>query len=132
MVHTVTMNPSTILYHPEFDRTKTNPERNRSDSQGILWQHLKESKMHGFDFDQLKKVDQYVLDFYSSKLRLGIELNASSEPMDSLAENEMIRQKYFKISGIKLVRFWEDDIYYDLENVLNMIELSVLVQKRRL
>lgn len=88
--------------------------------------------MHGFDFDQQKKVDQYVLDFYSSKLRLGIELNASSEPMDSLAENEMIRQKYFKISGIKLVRFWEDDIYYDLENVLNMIELSVLVQKRRL
>ncbi|MDX1640731.1 MAG: DUF559 domain-containing protein [Balneolaceae bacterium] len=124
------MEPTTITNNPGLDQTQT--KCNWSNSQTILWQHLKEGKMLGFHFGRHEAVDQYVLDFYSPELRLGIELNAYSEPMDSLAVKEIQRENLFKASGIKLVRFWEDDIMYDLENVLSMIEMSVHMQRRKL
>ena len=31
--------------------------------------------------------------------------------------------------GIKIIRFWDEDVYYDLDNVLRVIEITVEERK---
>jgi very-short-patch-repair endonuclease len=44
---------------------------------------------------------------------------------DKLKEEQMMRY------GIRVIRFWDDDVYYDLDNVLRVIEITVEERKQK-
>lgn len=79
----------------------------------------------GFDFHRQRPIDQFIVDFYCSELFLGIELDGYSHELDDIAKRDKKKEKRLMKLGVLLIRFWDEEIYNDLDNVLRVIEITV-------
>ena len=116
----------TILYN----KTKTLNKRkllriNQTPQETILWAHLRRNR-YRVKFKRQYSVGPYVLDFYSPRNKLAIEIDGSQHIENKEYDNE--RSKYLLILGIKVIRFWNNEINTNIDGVINRIidELNLL------
>jgi very-short-patch-repair endonuclease len=109
-----------------FNRIK-DKERRRSlrrhmpKSEVILWSRLKNRQMHGERFLRQFGVDAYVLDFYCPRLILAIEVDGDSYFVEGAEEYDMTRQKHIESSGIRFLRFTNNEVCRDIHGVCQRI-----------
>ncbi|PIR46657.1 MAG: hypothetical protein COV07_03245 [Candidatus Vogelbacteria bacterium CG10_big_fil_rev_8_21_14_0_10_45_14] len=93
--------------------------RNESTSQErMLWARLRDSSL-GVKFRRQHSVGRYVLDFYCPKLKLAVELDGSQHAEQERKDEE--RTAYLSINGIKVLRFWNNEVNTNIEGVMEMI-----------
>lgn len=88
--------------------------------------------MHGFDFHRQRPVDEYIIDFLCQELYLAIELDGYSHLLESNQKRDLKKESRLKELRIFLIRFWDDEVFYDLDNVLRVIEIRVIERKETL
>ena len=66
-----------------------------------------------------KPIDNYIMDFYSSKLKLVIEIDGVSH--NNKFYEDKIRQKKLEILGISIIRFNDLDVKKNMDGVLQVI-----------
>ena len=88
--------------------------------------------MHGFDFHRQRPVDNYIIDFFCPELYLGIELDGYSHLLDINELRDKNKQMRLNKFDVRLIRFWDEEVFNDLDNVLRVIEIAVLEQKEGL
>jgi len=109
-----------IHYHPKL-KILARSLRNRSTlAEVLLWNQLKARKMRGYQFMRQKPIDNYIVDFYCSKLQLIIEIDGTSH--DFKFVNDIQRQQKLEALGLKILRFGDENIKNNLEGVLYSIE----------
>ena len=109
-----------IHYNPKL-KILARSLRNRSTlAEVLLWNHLKARKMRGYQFMRQKPIDNYIVDFYCSKLQLIIEIDGFSHEFKFV--NDIQRQRKLETLGLKILRFGNEDIKNNLEEVLYSIE----------
>jgi very-short-patch-repair endonuclease len=84
-----------------------------------LWQRLSKNQL-GVRFKAQHPVDIFIVDFYCHKLKLVIEV-------DGLIHKEQKdydegREKELENLGLMVIRFTNDDIIHDIENVILKIK----------
>ena len=129
MVHTNTMNRPIIPYNPRLKPLARKLRNNSTKSEAFLWNYLKGKRMHGFDFHRQRPVDEFIIDFFCQELYLGIELDGYSHLLDESRSRDQNKERRLKELGVKLIRFWDEEVFNDLDNVLRVIELTVLKRK---
>ncbi len=67
-----------------------------------------------------KPIDNYIVDFFCSKLKLVIEIDGISHSDKS--ESDQIRQQRLESLGLSVLRFYDLDIKKDIRAVLQMVE----------
>ena len=67
---------------------------NAPPSERILWRRLKGKRFAGYKFRRQYSIDQFVLDFYCTSLKLAIELDGSSHFSEHAVVYDESRQKY--------------------------------------
>lgn len=82
-----------------------------------LWCKFIRQKMIGF----------FILDFYCSRLLLGIEIDGSSH--DNRQEYDRRRTEKLKHMWIKIIRYKNEDVYYNLDYVAK--HLTEELKKRK-
>ena len=88
-------------------------------SEVLLWNILKGRKIQGHQFTRQKPIDQFIVDFYCSKLRLVIEVDGYSHE-DKFKKDEA-RQKRLESLGITVLRFKDLDVKKNINQVLDAI-----------
>lgn len=78
--------------------------------------------MLGFDFHRQKPIDQFIIDFYSSKLKLAIEIDGGSHETEEAFEKDKARQEHLENLGIKFLRIKESAVRKNIRFVPDMIE----------
>jgi very-short-patch-repair endonuclease len=68
-----------------------------------------------------KPIDEYIVDFYCSKLKLIIEIDGISHDSQKY-EGDMIRQQQLESFGLYFLRFNDREVKKDIYNVLRAIE----------
>lgn len=86
----------------------------------ILWSRLKNSKL-GHKFRRQYGVGKYVIDFYCRELRLAIEVDGLTHDFDDRVIYDRERQKYIESKSIRIKRFSSQEIFEDIDNVVNQI-----------
>jgi len=67
------------IYYNSKLRALSRKLRNSSTlSEVLVWNMLKSKKMKGYQFMRQKPIDNYLVDFYCSKLKLVIEIDGDS------------------------------------------------------
>ncbi|MDN3641085.1 endonuclease domain-containing protein [Lutimonas halocynthiae] len=99
---------------------------NSTKSEIFLWMKLKRKQMYGYDFNRQKPIDNYILDFYCSELNLGIELDGYSHEFIEVIEKDSVKTLRLKNLGITILRFSDDQVFNDMDNVLWEIETYIL------
>lgn len=92
-------------------------------SESILWDKLKGKQMLGLRFRPQHPIEFFIADFYCHAARLVIEIDGEihSEQVEYDDGREAEMEKY----GIKIVRFTNDEVNNDIENVLKKIETII-------
>jgi very-short-patch-repair endonuclease len=92
-----------------------------TDSERILWLKLKGRQILGVQFYRQKPIGEYVVDFYSSSIKMVIELDGGQHFEPEYIEKDKLRDEYLKSKGLNVLRFNNLDVLKNLSGVLDVI-----------
>ena len=102
-------------------------------AEAVLWKCIKSRQLLGFKFRRQFSVGPYILDFYCPEAKLGIELDGAGHYTMDGAKYDQLRSGYlFSEHNIKILRFENRDLYYNLEGVLNEITCCLRTMKQNM
>ena len=80
---------------------------------------------HKYIFLRQKPIDNYIVDFYCSELKLVIEIDGETHITEKDKKYDKERTKILKSYGLKVLRFWNDDVLNGIEVVSKIIEREI-------
>ena len=105
------------------NRAMKQARRLRGDMTGaekVLWQFLCKKKL-GYKFRRQTALGKYIVDFCCVQRRLIVEVDGSVHRFKR--KRDLERTLYLQKHGFHLIRFTNDRVLYDPENVLRIITL---------
>ena len=88
-----------------------------------LWCELLQNKqMLGYSFLRQRPIDKYIVDFFCKELKLVIETDGLSHQQENVMKKDFIKENALKQLGYSVLRFTDDEIIKDIENVRKVIE----------
>ena len=93
----------------------------QTDAENLLWHILRGRRFCGFKFRRQHPVGSYILDFYCHDAQLAIELDGGGHAVEEQVEYDRQRTKELASAGIRVLRFWNDQVFKQTEVVLEAI-----------
>ena len=109
-----------IYYNPKLKALSRELRKKGTLSEVLLWNALKGKQIKGYQFMRQKPIDEYIVDFFCSKLKLIIEIDGISH--NEKSEKDQVRQRKLESIGLSIIRFYEWDIRKDIRAVVQGIE----------
>ena len=94
-------------------RKKSTPEEKK------LWNKIKDRQLLGYKFRRQQPIGPYILDFYCADRKLAIELDGGQHNDSDTKEYDKERTEFIEFQGIKVIRFWNQEINKDINLVLD-------------
>lgn len=107
-----------------FERAKT-LRKNMTEAEKALWLHLK-NHFGGFKFRRQHPFGIYIADFYCHGAKLIIEIDGNVHDNSEAKINDDIRQKRIEEDGIKVIRFRNEEVFKNMEAVLEKIKSHLI------
>jgi adenine-specific DNA-methyltransferase len=92
---------------------------NMTNAEALLWMLLRNRRIANSKFRRQHPIGRYILDFYCADKKLCIELDGSQH-METIDRDED-RNKRLYLLGIKVLRFWNNEVLVETEAVLEKI-----------
>lgn len=92
-----------------------------TEAEDILWKHLRNKKLNGLKFRRQHSLDIFIADFCCHEKKLVIELDGGIHDILEQKEYDEGRTSELEGKGFKVIRFRNEEIMNDLEDVLNRI-----------
>jgi very-short-patch-repair endonuclease len=94
---------------------------NMTKAEKKVWNELKNKNLFKVRFRRQLPVDIFVVDFYCHELKLAIEIDGSIHLEKEVSEYDAGRTHEIEKFGIKILRFTNDDVLNDINEVINKI-----------
>src|SRR4030067_640175 len=99
--------------------------RNRpTDAEQLLWSHLRMKQMEGLKFRRQQPIDKYIVDFVCFENRIIIEVDGGQHAAENNKDIE--RENYLQRNGFKVLRFWNNEVLQNTNEVLAVIRENCL------
>jgi len=90
--------------------------RNQSLAETKLWARLRAHRLNNIHFRNQHAIGNYIVDFCAPRKKLIVELDGSQHLEQEDYDTE--RTAYFKSKGYKVLRFWNNAVINNIEDVL--------------
>ncbi|MCS3734142.1 cyclase [Mucilaginibacter dorajii] len=97
---------------------------NMTPAEELLWGHLKGQQL-GVKFRIQHPLGIYIADFYCHQHKLVIELDGSIHNRIDVAQSDIERQINLELDGIKVIRFTNDQVFNNLNKILEQINTQI-------
>ncbi len=91
----------------------------------LLWEVLRNEKLAGLKFRRQHPAANYILDFYCHSQKMAIEIDGPVHDSDWHEESDIKREQVLKSLGIKVIRFRNDEVLFDLNLVISNIKEQI-------
>ncbi len=120
-------NPITLRGHNKYllelrQLSRVN-RNNLTKAESILWYQVLRKHYLAYKFLRQKPINRFILDFYSSKLLLDIEVDGDSH--DNKLNYDQGRDQILANIGIKTIRYTNNEVIYYLDSVLQDIKYKI-------
>jgi very-short-patch-repair endonuclease len=88
--------------------------------------------MKGYGFRRQRPVLQFIADFLCKELMLVIEVDGYTHQFEETIKKDKLKQEKLKNAGFVVLRFSDDDVLNNIENVRQAILFTVETQERRI
>lgn len=92
-----------------------------TDAETLLWKLIRNRQINGAKFRRQHPFGPYILDFYNYEARLAIELDGSGHAEPKQARHDAERTEALNAAGIRVIRFWNNQVLKETEGVLQAI-----------
>ena len=103
--------------------------REQTDAEKILWELLRNRRLDGYKFRRQHTMLVYIVDFYCFEKKLIIEVDGSVHNEEEQKNYDRLREKELTALGARVIRFTNDDVMNNKQNVLRTIS-DALKEKR--
>ena len=93
--------------------------KNFTNTERALWKHLRAKQMGGCKFRRQEPIGSHIVDFVCYEKRIVIEVDGGQHSTERKRDNE--RDKWLKVQGYKVLRFWNNEVLANFEGVLEVI-----------
>jgi very-short-patch-repair endonuclease len=97
---------------------------NSTDAERLLWRYLRNSQLEGVKFRRQQPIETYIVDFVSFDKRIVIELDGGQHAENT--EYDEYRDACLRRNGFIVLRFWNNEIFENIEGVLEVIKRQSL------
>ena len=104
--------------------------KNQTGAERMLWRAIKQKQLGGCRFRRQHSKGLYIVDFICLEKKLIVELDGGQHGLPEQAAHDAKRDAWLEANGYHVARFWNDDVYANLDSVLNAI-LELLQTGRR-
>ncbi len=95
--------------------------QNQTDAENILWLQLRNRCLKNIKFRRQVPIDKYIADFVALDKKLIIEVDGSQHLDEKNMVKDNIRTEYLESLGYKVIRVFNNDIFNNLDSVLEYI-----------
>lgn len=110
-----------IFNSPILKKKRKELRVNQTDAEGLFWAHLRNKQLNDLKFYRQYSVGKYIVDFYCPAKRLVVEVDGGQHNEDKVKAYDDKRSTYLKERGIKIIRFWNNDVFENLDAVVDEI-----------
>jgi lipoate-protein ligase B/very-short-patch-repair endonuclease len=104
-----------------------------TDAESLLWHLLRNRALANAKFQRQHPTRgndaRFILDFFCAESKLGIELDGSQH-FDQ-AQSDKLRDAWFALQGIRVLRFWNNDVLQNTNSVLEVIHAALVPSDAR-
>ena len=112
---------------PVSEKNRKNAKAMRrvmTDAELKLWNELRAHRLLGLSFRRQVPIAGYIVDFACSAKKLIVEVDGSQHGEDDNAGKDSARTARLQQDGWTVLRFWNDDVLRDIDNVCQHIVIS--------
>ena len=102
-----------------------NLRQNTTDAEALLWWALRDFRRTGTAFRRQVAVGPYVADFLCRKANLIVELDGDHHARAAQSGHDARRDAWLDEQGYRVLRFWNADVFNDLDSVILAIQGAV-------
>ena len=95
--------------------------RNMTLAESLLWEELRKLEV-GTRFNRQHIIGDYIVDFVSQREGLVIEVDGGYHAERQQQEDDANRERDLENLGFQVMRFTNEEVLYDIDNVLTQIE----------
>ena len=96
-----------------------------------LWAGLRKHAVEGFRFRRQVRLLEFIVDFACHDAKLAVEVDGATHSTDEEVARDRERDRRVWADGWEVVRVTNDEVFYNLEGVLETIRLKLLELKPR-
>ena len=109
-----------------------NLRKDMPQAERILWARVKNKQLGGLRFRRQHTIGPYIADFACIAAKLVIELDGEQHALGETPLRDAKRNAFMEANGWTVLRFWNHEIYENLERVLETILDRALTSKHTL
>lgn len=87
----------------------------------FLWRHLKSKQLEGLKFRRQQPIGNFIVDFVCFEKKIIIELDGGQHTNITEEMKDKSRDKWLKEQGFKVLRFWNNDVFKNINGILEVI-----------
>ncbi|PBC11449.1 hypothetical protein CK230_05235 [Mesorhizobium sp. WSM3859] len=92
-----------------------------TDAELKLWNEVRADRLMGMAFRRQMPIAGYIVDFACPKKKLIVELDGSQHASPENSASDAARTATIEALGWTILRFWNDDVIRDIDNVCQHI-----------
>jgi len=100
-------------------RFKKSLRKSQTDVESVLWYHLKNRRFQNVKFRRQHILSGYIVDFVCLEKKLVIELDGGQHTQRT--EYDSVRTIKLESDGFQVLRFWNDELFNNMDGVLETI-----------
>jgi len=94
-------------------------------AEACLWKYALRAKQMGYTFNRQRPVLNYITDFMCKELKLIIEVDGGIHSLEEVAKNDIIRQQHLELAGFRVIRFKNEEVLKEINNVRELILATI-------
>lgn len=98
--------------------------KNPTEAESILWECLKKNAL-GKPFRRQYIIGDYIADFFCLPSKLVVEIDGGYHQLPNQIVDDALRTDWLVKQGYRVVRFTNEEVICDIENVLQAIKNSL-------
>ena len=93
--------------------------KNQAPAEQLVWEGVRNRRCGGYKFRRQVRIDQYVVDFLCVAKKVIVEIDGVSH--EGREDYDAQRTKHLEMRGYHVIRFTNDDVYEDVDAVIEAI-----------
>ena len=93
--------------------------KNATHAENILWNRLRARQIEGLKFRRQQPIENVIVDFVNFEKRIVIEVDGGQHAVKKYKDRK--RDKLLKDMGFKVLRFWNNEVIENTDEVLEYI-----------
>ena len=99
--------------------------RNSTIQERRLWNLLKNRQFHNLKFKRQHPIGDYIVDFICKEAKVIIEIDGGQHNEPENIDYDNTRSEFLNSLGYKVLRFWNNEIYENIDGVLLKLEQEI-------